>query len=139
MKRTESIGERLTRRTVVDENGCWIWQGSKDTSGYGLVRIAGRLEKTHRAVLLERGVDLEGLEVDHLCRVRACCNPDHLEAVTHRTNILRSPISPTSINYLKTHCANGHEFTPENTYWRTNASGRDCRECRRTRMRKYRA
>lgn len=70
----------------------------------------------------------DGLELDHLCRVRSCCRPSHLEAVTHRENTLRSPITPAARNAKKTHCDYGHEFTVENTY-RMRAGGRSCRAC----------
>jgi hypothetical protein len=67
----------------------------------------------------------EGLQIDHLCRVRECANPAHLEAVTCRENLLRGD-TVTAHNANKTHCVNGHEYTPENT-----AITRDgCRRCR---------
>ncbi len=69
----------------------------------------------------------EGLELDHLCRVRHCVNPDHLEAVTHRENIRRGLGGPRS------HCINGHEFTPENTSLKRGWQA--CRACSREKMR----
>ena len=71
----------------------------------------------------------EGLTIDHLCRVPACINPDHLEPVTLRINILRG-VGPTAVHAAQTHCYQGHEFTNENTF-RTKNGGRVCRMCDR--------
>lgn len=75
---------------VVDDAGCWIWQRSMDRKGYGQIRVEGRLIYSHR-YMYERHVGPihEGLELDHLCRVPACCNPQHLEPVTHAENVRR--------------------------------------------------
>lgn len=71
-------------------DGCWIWSRAKLARGYGLVRWGGELVYVHRAMLTEIGIDLpDGMDVDHLCRVPACANPDHLEVVTHRENVIR--------------------------------------------------
>lgn len=74
-----------------------------------------------------------GYDVDHLCRNIKCWNPDHLDAVTHRENVLRG-VGPSAINAAKTRCKNDHEFTPENTRL-TPRGKRDCRECDRMRDR----
>ena len=71
-------------------------------------------------------------EIDHLCRVPACVNPDHLEAVTHLENVSRGK---ANYNKYKTHCKKGHEFTEENTY-KKRGIYRDCRMCNRLRGRK---
>lgn len=78
----------------------------------------------------------DGLELDHLCRVRCCVNPGHLEPVSHQVNALRG-VSPTALNAAKTMCPVGHPYSIENT--RISAAGyRFCRECgRRHRMRYY--
>lgn len=123
----------------VDRRGaeeCWPWLGSKDTSGYGTIMWGGRRVGTHvLAYELVVGAVPEGLVIDHLCRNRACCNPAHLEPVTHRENVLRGR-GPTAINARKTHCNHGHEFTPENTYLQQNG-GRGCRECHRNITREW--
>jgi len=75
---------------IVDDAGCWIWQRSKDRKGYGQIRVDGRLTYAHR-YMYERHVGTipAGLELDHLCCVPACCNPAHLEPVTHAENVRR--------------------------------------------------
>src|SRR5688572_15247152 len=74
----------------IPESGCWVWMGSLRHGGYGQVTFRGRPIGSHRAMwLLLRGAIPEGLELDHKCRVRSCCNPDHLEPVTSQVNTLR--------------------------------------------------
>lgn len=87
------------------------------------------MAKAHRVAFeLIRGCIPNGLVLDHLCRNRGCVNPDHLEPVTFRENIMRG-VGYTAQQARKTHCRHGHEFTVENTYvWR---GGRICRTCRR--------
>jgi uncharacterized UBP type Zn finger protein len=79
----------------------------------------------------------EGLVIDHLCRVAACINPDHLEAVTQRENMLRG-VGPVAVNVQKTRCTHGHLFDSDNTYW-TSVGARQCRACNVARQRRYRA
>jgi len=118
-----------------DENGCWIWTGPTDTKGYGQAPAGkrGLHKRAHRFVWeQERGPIPKGLELDHLCRVKLCVNPDHLEPVTHRENMRRSH-SWAGENARKTHCKRGHEFTPENIYWNSGGT-RTCRRCTRRRL-----
>jgi hypothetical protein len=117
---------------------CWLWTGTS-VNGYGYFHLGRERSKNvsaHRwAYANANGPIPEGLEIDHLCRVRACVRPDHLEAVTRTVNIRRAP----SANGKKTHCKRGHEFTPENTYLNTSG-GRErrvCRECIRTHQRQW--
>lgn len=110
---------------------CWPWTGATTPKGYGHMgwREDGRRvdEYAHRvAYQLERGAIPEGLEIDHKCGVRSCCNPAHLEAVTHAENVRRGSKA------RQTHCHRGHEFTPENTRVKRNGT-RDCRACARIR------
>jgi hypothetical protein len=97
--------------------------------GYGQVRIGAKVYRAHRVAWEhERGPIPADAVIDHLCRVPGCVNPDHMRVVTQRENVLAGE-SPWALNARKTHCFNGHEFTPENTFWQGNR--RRCRECRR--------
>lgn len=129
-KRPRSL-PAIKARTITDENGCWVWQGRIDR-GYGRIGTDRVYRLTYEAV---NGPIPEGLEIDHLCRNRACCNPEHLEAVTHRENLMRST-NPIARQALKTHCLNGHPFAGENL--RITPKGhRICRECQQARKRAY--
>lgn len=89
----DSLRAKMEHYLEPDENGCLIWQLSRTTGGYGRVQWRGDFYLVHRQLWLESGRTIpDGLELDHLCRVRACANLDHLEPVTHRENMWRSPI-----------------------------------------------
>lgn len=124
----------LERYAVEPSTGCWLWLGYVDALGYG--RTNQRLYGTglpHRAIYeRERGPVPPGFELDHLCRVPSCVNPAHLEAVTHAENIRRGASA------TKTHCAQGHAYTPENTRV-TPQGSRRCRACHREEARKKRS
>lgn len=86
--------DRVMERIVINTNECWLWTGSQAPSGYGQIRQSvgegGRLVRTHRVTYSHFvGAIPDGLEIDHLCRVRLCCNPDHLEPVTRTENVHR--------------------------------------------------
>lgn len=122
---------RLLKRVAVDGNGCWVWRGWRDLDGYGRISRGRKSEgsvSTHRfAYELLKGPIPQGMQIDHLCRNRGCCNPDHLEVVTCRVNLLRGDTFQAA-NVAKTHCPRNHEYTPENTYI-TTRGGRSCRAC----------
>lgn len=108
---------------------CWIWTGALDAWGYGRAQVDLVSKGAHRiAYELSVGPIPDGMVLDHLCRTRACVNPNHLEVVTVAENNRRA--APYSSRSLKTHCKHGHEFSPENTYIRMHRNGRPHRTCR---------
>lgn len=112
-------------------DSCWIWTGSKSKSGYGLLDVAGKLQRPHRYAFVACGGTIpKGLHLDHLCRNRACVRPDHLEVVDNRTNVLRG-VGHTAENARRTHCVNGHELSGDNLWIapRTNSPDRVRRYC----------
>ena len=118
------VTERVWR--YVDATGdCWEWTGGR-TSGYGHISGGdGTFRRAHRVVYeFLVGPVPRGMQLDHLCRNRACVNPDHLEPVTPGENTRRSPLSRAR----RTHCPQGHEYTPENTSV-SKRNQRSCREC----------
>lgn len=103
---------------------CWEWVGTRSRKGYGRFSVNAKRVAAHRFAYEEFvGHIPDGLEIDHLCRNRSCVNPKHLEPVTHKENVLRSPVNPIAIAASKTTCAEGHELSP----WRR---GRRCLVCR---------
>ena len=109
-------------------NGCWLWTGYTGSNGYGRFHFQSRRQSAHRfAYELVKGTIPEPLQIDHLCRNPPCVNPDHLEAVTGKVNILRG-VAPSALNARKTHCIHGHPFDKANTY--IYPSGRHRRVCR---------
>lgn len=129
---TPEMREALPQRfwdKVRFTDSCWLWTAYIGATGYGKFRM-GRTQLAHRvayAALI--GPIPAGLTLDHLCRVKSCVNPAHLEPTTIRENNLRSPRSLISVAVAQTACINGHEFTEENTRTR-RVNGRDQRECR---------
>jgi hypothetical protein len=110
---------------------CWLWTGTRNHGGYGMFKLDGKNRLAHRvAYEWESGEIRKGLYLDHLCHVRRCVRPSHLEPVTPQVNAHRSD-SPVAMNAAKTHCMRGHEFTKENTYTPPKANQRHCRTCRR--------
>lgn len=123
--------ERLMRHVSVSSDGCWLWTGALAGGGYGKGWSNGRTVLAHRwAYQLLVGAVPEGLELDHLCRVRRCVNPEHLEPVTASVNVLRStgPAVAGRHNAIKTHCPQGHPYDEANTYI-SPSGGRSCRTC----------
>ncbi len=91
---------------IVDpETGCWVWQGAKLPGGYGTMSRSGEQIYTHRYYYERaKGPIPAGLQLDHLCRNRACCNPDHLEPVTHAVNLQRgatAKLTPDDVREIR--------------------------------------
>lgn len=120
---------------ITQEGDCWIWHGSVDKLGYGHISIQKQPWLLHRYIyVLTRGPLPDELVIDHLCRRPPCVNPAHLDPVPQRVNVFRG-LSPIAANVHKTHCAQGHAYSLENT-WISPAGGRGCRQCNRERARR---
>jgi|SRR5208337_3842879 len=120
---------------------CWVWLACKDQRGYGRFSLPytnrqhRRIQYAHITAFVLSGKSLaDGLVIDHLCRNRSCVNPQHLEAVTTRTNLLRG-IGGAAERAARTHCPYGHPYSSENTYV-SRKNQRHCRECHRLHRRK---
>jgi len=126
---TPAILPRHIRRNIVSGDGtCWLWTRSLSRDGYGWASLGDRTYQAHRLVYtLLIGELPEGLILDHLCRMRHCVNPDHLEPVTPRENLRRSPLTPTGMDDC---AACGSVFT-----W--NGHQRRCLKCQRVWRRQY--
>jgi HNH endonuclease len=119
--------------TIFPENGCMIWTGPGER--YGAFSRDGKQHRAHRWIYERlRGPIPKGMQIDHLCRVPLCVNPDHLELVTAKENQRRSPLTPGN----QTHCARGHEFAGENLRFERNGQKRVCHICSIEKKRRYR-
>lgn len=124
--------ERFTSKYKVNHStGCWEWTASLTTVGYAKFFADGRLNTAHRYSYENVvGPIPEGLQLDHLCRVRHCVNPAHLEPVTQRENLLRGK-TLAAANAAKTNCPQGHPYYGENLYTDPRLGSRHCRKCMR--------
>ena len=127
--RSEEDYKRRFWGKVEKTSTCWLWTAGKYNTGYGQFWIHGRDHPAHRlAYIWEKGDIPLGLQLDHLCRVRHCVNPAHLEAVTQKENILRGE-GFAAKGARQTHCLRGHPFSGANLYT-TPAGGRRCLACK---------
>jgi len=115
---------------VEKSSGCWIWKGYIK-NGYGVFNPGSLGPKQAHKLAWEdvRGEVPNGLVLDHLCRTRACVNPEHLEIVTIRENVLRGE-GYSALKARQTHCKNGHEFKGGNLVIRKKTGHRSCRKCK---------
>lgn len=134
-----SIADRIERLVErVPESGCWIWMGAINRGGYGFFKLSRKMKCAHRVAYEEFVAPIpKGFEIDHLCRVRCCVNPAHLEPVSARENTLRGN-TITRAHHLKTHCIHGHPLSGDNLIFRPGG-GRACLECRRVAQRRREA
>lgn len=124
---------RFEEKFSVTDVGCWEWTASLNSTGYGTFNPGW----PHNSVMAHRwsyehfiGPIPEGMDLDHLCRNRACVRPEHLEPVTTSEN-LRRGVGVGSSNARKTHCPKGHPYSGENLYVPPSRPNRMCRTCRR--------
>jgi hypothetical protein len=120
-------------------SGCWFWMGQINQHGYGRIRLADkRTQVVHRfAFETDREPVPAGMQLDHLCRVRCCCNPDHLEIVTHGENARRGVLSRLHFDPTRPDlCIHGHDLS---RFGRRYGSDLRCTECARVSRRKWEA
>jgi len=128
----KDVGKAIGKRVAVcQKSGCWLWTGRINPDGYGVLDISNTAKMAHvLAYEFFFGIVPKGKELDHICRTRSCVNPLHLEPVTHKENMRRSP------HYGQNgFCKNGHKMTKENTYVFFNKTKKIwckyCRKCNR--------
>jgi hypothetical protein len=110
-------------------SGCWLWFASTLKNGYGSLGVLGTTEYAHRHSYKRLVGEIpDGMQLDHLCRVRCCVNPAHLEAVTQQENLRRGEAG--AHNAAKTHCPSGHPYSGDNLRYARNMS-RICRACQK--------
>lgn len=128
---------------ITKTHNCWIPDLKKRKDGYSVFTVKSTNEYLgHRlSYCIFNGPLIEGMVIDHTCRNKSCCNPDHLRQVTQQVNALENNISILAQNKQKTHCKRGHQFSEENTYREKNSMGRvtiirRCKICRASEQRK---
>jgi hypothetical protein len=130
---TAKLAAKMELFSIPEPNtGCTLWLKHLAPNGYGTVAVGGRVRYAHRVAFeLAKGPIPSGLQIDHLCRVRSCINPQHLEAVTQKVNWFRG-FSPPALNAKKTHCRRGHLLDSRHFVY-GKARGRYCSTCNRDR------
>lgn len=133
--------ERVMARVAKTETGCWQHEAPRE-DGYARVLVGSRSDGSRRVRVAHRvvyeslvGPVPEGMDLDHLCRNRACVNPDHLEPVSRGINLHRGETIPAA-KAAQTHCINGHEFDERNTGIRPNGT-RWCKACKVETVRRW--
>lgn len=134
MNCSKSKNERFWEKVMpVPWSGCWVWIAACNKGGYGSFDH----QTAHRySYEMHKGPVPSGLVLDHLCRVKCCVNPDHLEPVTQKENVKRGTLAEaqSARGSAVTHCPQGHPYSGANLY--VGAHGRMCRTCHREKSRK---
>lgn len=128
-----------------DGDGCWEWQASLSSNGYGQTEIwAKGKRKTIRPHRFSyetfyNTIIPEGLFACHKCDNKLCCRPDHIFIGTGSDNMKDAVLKKRQNHSRKTHCINGHEFTEENTYFYKGPTGprRVCKTCQKNFRKNY--
>lgn len=144
MTRTLSdIFDSFDAKYIPEPNsGCWIWcaaNGGRDNRKYGYIRVSKeRMIHAHIfSYFTYKGDVPKGLVLDHICKNSECVNPDHLEPVTHRVNILRGD-GLGAKHARRTHCNKGHPFTEDNVVHFSSEIRRRCLICQRETGQRFR-
>lgn len=129
--RSSLLSRLLDRMEKDPDTGCWNWQSSTNKGGYGIFNFKKRGTTAHRLLweTLFGEID-DDLDLDHLCRNRRCCNPQHLEPVTRHENIMRGdgPKCTRERRAAITHCPRGHPYEADNLII-DRRGRRSCRAC----------
>lgn len=121
--------QKVLTKIQIRPDGCWEWTGCRTAADYGTFSYRHANVLAHRFVYEHfKGAIPAGLHLDHLCRHPWCVNPEHLEPVTCRENLLRG-IGPPAVNAAKTVCSRGHPLTEGNVQFKRGH--RICLECRK--------
>jgi hypothetical protein len=135
IRSASGIAQFIEERCMpIPESGCLIWMHELSNMGYGICRLNGERRLVHRRMFeAVKGEIPPGAVLDHLCRTPSCCNPNHLEAVSQKTNVLRG-IGIMANKSRQTHCKRGHELAGDNLLPHKLKIGRRCcKECQRLR------
>ena len=130
------IDREFFLKKVEKTETCWLWRGAMKNTGYGemTLRVNGKKKyfRAHRVSFkIFKDEELEqGLVIDHICRNKACVNPEHLRQVSYRTNVLENSVAPAALNSAKVMCPRGHLYDEANTSF-NSSNGRLCNECNR--------